>query len=101
MAGFQHNTRTLIAPARLNRPAGRRVYWGVLTFAVVAFSLTFLGPLYWMVTGGLKTGKEIAQIPPTLIPADPDFGNYADAWTGLDLGHLLLNTLYYAFGALA
>jgi multiple sugar transport system permease protein len=96
-----NSTRTLISPARLNRPAGRRIYWALVILVVVTFSVTFLGPFYWMVTGGLKTGQEIAQIPPTLFPADPDPGNYADAWTNLDLGRLLLNTVWYAFGALA
>ncbi len=100
MATISPGTRTLISPARLNRPSGRRIYWALVVFVVIAFSLAFLGPLYWMVTGGLKTGREIAQVPPTLFPADPDPGNYADAWTGLDLGRLLVNTLWYAFGAL-
>ena len=94
-------TRTLISPARLNRPAGRRIYWTLVIVVVVVATVAFIGPFYWMVTGGLKTGHEIAQVPPTLFPADPDPGNYADAWTGLDLGRLLLNTVWYAFGALA
>jgi multiple sugar transport system permease protein len=101
MARFDHATRTLISPARLNRPAGRRIYWALVIFVVVAFSVAFLGPLYWMVTGGLKTGREIAQVPPTLFPADPDPGNYRDAWINIELGRLLLNTIWYAFGALA
>jgi multiple sugar transport system permease protein len=67
----------------------------------VVFSLAFLGPLYWMVTGGLKSGREIAQIPPTLVPEHPDFGNYTEAWVGIGLGRLLLNTVWYAGGALA
>jgi len=94
-------TRTLISPASLSRKSGKRVYWILLVTTIVVFSLVFLGPLYWMVTGGLKTGQEIAQVPPTLFPADPDPGNYADAWTNLELGRLLLNTVWYAFGALA
>jgi multiple sugar transport system permease protein len=94
-------TRTLISPASLSRKSGRRVYWFLLVTTIVVFSLVFLGPLYWMVTGGLKTGPEIAQIPPTLVPENPDFGNYSDAWIGIGLGRLLLNTLWYAGGALA
>jgi multiple sugar transport system permease protein len=94
-------TRTLISPAALSRRSGRRVYWILLVSTIVVFSLVFLGPLYWMVTGGLKTGPEIAQIPPTLFPKNPDFGNYSDAWIGIGLGRLLLNTLWYAGGALA
>ena len=93
-------TRTLISPVRLNRPAGRRIYWALVIVVVLAFSVAFLGPLYWMVTGGLKTGPEIAHVPPTLFPQDPDPGNYVDAWIGVELGRLLLNTIWYAFGAL-
>ena len=94
-------TRTLIAPARLNRPGGRRIYWILVALTVVMFTLVFTGPLYWMVTGGLKTGQEVAQVPPTLYPEHPDLRNYADAWTALSIGRLLFNTVYYAVGALA
>jgi multiple sugar transport system permease protein len=101
MANFNHGARTLISPARLARPAGKRIYWALVIGTVIVFSLLFLGPLYWMVTGGLKTGPEIAQIPPTLFPAHPDPGNYTEAWVGVGLGRLLLNTIWYAGGALA
>ena len=90
-------TRTLISPARLNRP----VYWMLVIATVLAFTLVFIGPLYWMVTGALKSGQEVAQVPPTLYPRHPELRNYADAWTALSIGRLLLNTTWYAFGALA
>src|ERR1051326_2139730 len=95
------STRTLISAARLSRPAARRTYWIIVILTGIAFRLIFLGPLYWMVTGGLKTGQEIAQNPPTLIPQHPQPSNYADAWSELELGRLILNTVIYAFGALA
>jgi multiple sugar transport system permease protein len=101
MASFDASSRTLISPARLNRPAGRRIYWTLVIVVVVVATLAFIGPFYWMVTGGLKTGHEIAQIPPTLYPRNPDVSNYLDAWTGIGLGQLLLNTIWYAAGALA
>ena len=102
MAATAHRgTRTLISPAQLSRPAGRRIYWTLVVLVVVVVTVAFIGPFYWMVTGGLKTGHEIAQIPPTLYPQDPDVGNYLDAWTGIGLGRLLLNTIWYAAGALA
>jgi multiple sugar transport system permease protein len=94
-------TRTLISSARLNRPGGKRIYWILVVLTVVLFTLLFTGPLYWMVTGGLKTGQEVAQVPPTLYPKHPAPRNYADAWTALSIGRLLFNTVYYAVGALA
>ncbi|MEN3614921.1 carbohydrate ABC transporter permease [Plantactinospora sp. ZYX-F-223] len=93
-------TRTLISAAQLRRGRGKVVYWALLTTVVVVFTLVFLGPLYWMVTGALKSGQEIAQTPPTLFPQDPQPQNYADAWNNLDLAKLLFNTFYYAAGAL-
>lgn len=94
-------TRTLISPAQLARPRGKFLYWTALVLVLVVFTLVFIGPLYWMVTSGLKSPQEFAQTPPTLVPEDAHPGNYADAWGVMDLAKLLGNTLYYALGALA
>lgn len=92
-------TRTLISAAQLTRGRGRVIYWTLLAVVVVVFTLAFIGPLYWMVTGALKSGQEIAQTPPSLFPREPRPQNYVDAWHNLDLAKLLFNTFYYATGA--
>jgi multiple sugar transport system permease protein len=92
-------TRTLISQAQLRRGKGKVLYWVVLTLVIVVFTVVFIGPLYWMVTGALKSGQEIAQTPPTLFPKHPEGQNYADAWSNLNLGKLMFNTFYYAAGA--
>jgi multiple sugar transport system permease protein len=92
-------TRTLISQAQLRRGKGKVLYWMVLTLVVVVFTAVFIGPLYWMVTGALKSGQEIAQTPPSLFPKHPEGQNYADAWNNLNLGKLMFNTFYYAAGA--
>ncbi|HZN71896.1 MAG TPA: carbohydrate ABC transporter permease [Micromonosporaceae bacterium] len=92
-------TRTLISQSQLRRGRGRFLYWTLLALVLGVFSLAFIGPLYWMVTGALKSGQEIAQTPPTLFPADPQPQNYSDAWYRLNLAKLLFNTFYYAVGA--
>jgi multiple sugar transport system permease protein len=94
-------TRTLISSAQLNRPRGRIYYRIVLTLVVVIFTLVFIGPLYFLFSDGLKSTQEAVQVPPTIIPAHVHPGTYASAWSRVGLGRLLLNTLYYAFGALA
>lgn len=101
MAATDSQTRTLISPTRLRRPCAKVVYWTVLVAVIVVFTGVFIGPLYWMVTGGLKTAQEVAQSPPTWFPDRPEPGNYATAWSQLTLARLLVNTLVYAFGALA
>ncbi|MEW1928767.1 carbohydrate ABC transporter permease [Streptomyces sp. NPDC088360] len=95
------STRTLISPAQLARPRGKVLYRTAFTVVTVVFTLVFIGPLYWMVTSGLKSPQEFAQTPPTLVPDAVHPQNYADAWGVMDLARLLFNTLYYAFGALA
>ena len=72
-------TRTLISEAQIGRGRGKIFYWVVLVGVVVVFTAVFIGPLYWMVTGALKSGQEIAQVPPTLFPKHPQPQNYADA----------------------
>jgi multiple sugar transport system permease protein len=94
-------SRTLISPAQWNRRSGKVIYWTVLSVTVALFTLIFLGPLYWMVTGGFKSTLEIIQSPPTWFPHHWSFGTYTKAWRDLHLGRLLLNSVYYSFGALA
>jgi multiple sugar transport system permease protein len=92
-------TRTLISDAQLRRGKGKVLYWTVLTLVVVVFTLVFIGPLYWMVTGALKSAQEVAQTPPTLFPKHPEAQSYVDAWNNLNLAKLMFNTFYYAAGA--
>jgi multiple sugar transport system permease protein len=100
-ASFSSQNRTLISSATLSRRKGRIVYWTVLSVVLVVFTLIFVGPLYWMVTGGFKSAQEVVANPPTLFPKHPQASNYHTAWTQLKIARLLFNTLYYAFGALA
>ncbi|GAA1611395.1 MULTISPECIES: carbohydrate ABC transporter permease [Kribbella] len=91
--------RTLVSPLALRTPRGRIVYWTVLVLTVVGFTGAFVFPLYWMVTGALKSPDELAQIPPSFFPKTFDFQVYADAWEQLQLGVFLKNTALYAGGA--
>src|SRR6266571_3237720 len=93
--------RTLVSSAQLNRARGKLGYRIVLTVVVVIFTLVFIGPLYFLFSDGLKSTTEAVQVPPTIIPAHVHPGTYASSWSRVGLGRLLVNTLYYAFGALA
>jgi multiple sugar transport system permease protein len=94
-------TRTLISPAQLGRTRGKVAYWTVFGVVMVIFTLVFLGPLYWMAANGLKSTQEFVRTPPTGFPKALHPENYSHAWDVMDLSRLLLNTLWYAFGALA
>jgi multiple sugar transport system permease protein len=94
-------TRTLISSAQLNRPRGKIVYRIVLTLVIVVFTLVFIGPMYFLFSDGLKSTTEAIQAPPTIIPAHVHPSTYLHAWSRVGIGRLLVNTMYYAFGALA
>ncbi|GAA5083163.1 multiple sugar transport system permease protein [Thermocatellispora tengchongensis] len=94
-----HGVRTLVSPHTLTTRRGRAAYWAVLILVVVGFTLAFVFPFFWMVTGALKSPQELAQIPPGVLPESPDWGVYAEAWELLDLGLFLRNTALYAGGA--
>ncbi|GAA4870050.1 carbohydrate ABC transporter permease [Kitasatospora terrestris] len=93
-------TRTLISPVRLNQPAGRRTYRIVLVLTLVMATIVFIGPLYWMATGGFKSPQELVRTPPTLFPESPGTHAFTEAWDRLGMAQLLLNTVVYAGGAL-
>jgi multiple sugar transport system permease protein len=95
------STRTLISSAQLNRRGGRIIYPAVLTLVIVVFTLVFIGPMYFLFTDGLKSTAESIATPPTLYPHHLHPATYLQAFDRLDVGRLLWNTLYYAFGALA
>jgi multiple sugar transport system permease protein len=95
------STRTLISDVQLNRRSGKIVYRIVLTAVVVGFTLVFIGPMYFLFTDGLKSTQEAIATPPTLYPHQVFPSNYVQAWNRLDIGLMLWNSLYYAFGALA
>jgi len=93
--------RTLISGVALNRRRGKIVYRIVLTLVIVVFTLVFIGPLYFLFTDAVKSTQEVIATPPTLVPHSFDLGNFTTAWNRLDVGLMLWNTVYYAFGALA
>jgi multiple sugar transport system permease protein len=94
-------TRTLISSAQLNRRGGKITYRVVLTLIIVVFTLVFIGPMYFLFADGLKSTSEAIATPPTLYPHHLHPATYLEAFNRMDVGRLLWNTLYYAFGALA
>jgi multiple sugar transport system permease protein len=95
------STRTLISPVSLNRPRGKISYRVTLTLVLVVFTLVFIGPMYFLFADGLKSTQETIATPPTLYPHQLNPGNFVQSWNRLDVGLMLWNTVYYAFGALA
>ena len=74
---------------RLRRGAGRTA----LYIAVIAVSLMYLLPLFWMVRSSLMSAGEIFLIPPVWIPNPPRWSNYTKALTTIPFGRYFLNTM--------
>ncbi|MBO2459666.1 carbohydrate ABC transporter permease [Actinomadura violacea] len=94
-----NETRTLVSPHTLGTRRGKAIYWTTLVSIVVIFTFVFVFPLYWMVTGAMKSPDELADVPPGVFPRHFDLSGYREAWRQLDLGLYLRNTLVYALGA--
>jgi multiple sugar transport system permease protein len=97
----EYASRTLISPAQLRSRKGKTIYWIVLACTLVAFTIAFLFPLYWAVTGAMKSSTELARVPPTILPETWNPAIYADAWDQINLGKYFLNTIVVAGGAVA
>lgn len=93
--------RTLFSPTQLRSPRGKLIYWVVFTVTIAVFTLAFLFPLYWAVTGAIKAPTELARTPPTVVPQAWHPEAYVEAWTQLRLARYFLNTIVVAVGAWA
>jgi multiple sugar transport system permease protein len=87
-----------VSAAQLRRGRTRVLYLTVLVVTTVLFLLAFVLPIYWMVSGALKSPAELALSTPTFVPRTVHPENYAKAWTELQIAHHFLNTALYALG---
>jgi len=83
----------------LRSTRGKTTYWVVFGGMLVLFVVAFLFPIYWMITGAMKSTPELVSTPPTLVPQQFHPGNYATAWSDMDLAQYLGNTVIQAGGA--
>jgi multiple sugar transport system permease protein len=58
-----------------------------------------VGPLYWTIKGAVSPPAELVAHPLRLWPAEPDFGNFATAFSELRVGRYLWNTVQVVFGS--
>ncbi|HET7838157.1 MAG TPA: carbohydrate ABC transporter permease [Rectinemataceae bacterium] len=62
-----------------------------------------LVPFVWMLLSSLKPQAEIFSFPPSLLPKQPSFRNYAAAWNagGLNFARMFMNSMIVAIPATA
>ncbi|HSL63071.1 MAG TPA: carbohydrate ABC transporter permease [Gaiellaceae bacterium] len=90
-----------IAPAA---PAPGRFAWtrkGWIVVLLLAGLVVMVGPFVWMVLGSLKSQRELLQVPPTWLPADPTVSNYDRLFDRLDFPTYFWNSTLIAVAVTA
>jgi multiple sugar transport system permease protein len=64
------------------------------TLVVAGLLVAF--PFFWMVSTALKTQSEAAVFPPPLVPAVPQWANFAEAWKEMEFAHYFWNSALVA-----
>jgi ABC-type glycerol-3-phosphate transport system permease component len=71
----------------------RRDFGNALLFLFTALlAVAFLFPFLWSISSSLKTGFEVIAYPPTLLPKEPQWSNYPEAWNSANLGLFFWNS---------
>lgn len=74
-------------------PRARRLGPAATYATLVVLGLVVLAPFLWMISTSLQTNEALFQIPPQLIPAQPQWHNYVDALTAVPFLTWARNTL--------
>ncbi len=54
-------------------------------------------PIYWMLSGSLKTNQQINTYPPIWFPPDPQWSNYRTAWNLAPFDRFFINSVITTF----
>ena len=63
------------------------------TTAILAASLLFVVPLYWLLTSAVKSNADIYTWPLHWIPSSLELDNFSDAWNAAPFDRFFLNSL--------
>ncbi|WP_347976807.1 carbohydrate ABC transporter permease [Microbacterium sp. ProA8] len=90
-------TSTAHHPGRVRRALAKVPMWIILGILLVVV----VYPLFWMLTGSLKTQDEFLNNPTWALPEDwTNFSNYVEAWTVGNLDVYIRNSIVAVFPSL-
>jgi ABC-type glycerol-3-phosphate transport system permease component len=69
-----------------------RIFTTITYALLVACSLVFLVPIFWMASSSLKPVEHVFDLPIQWLPPDPQFGNYPAALGEYDFKRYFLNS---------
>ena len=83
-----------VVRSRITGPGIQRiVMWIVAWVLTTALALMFMFPFVWSISSSLKTAFEVTAFPPRLLPRDPQWGNYVEAWSYADFSLFFRNSI--------
>ena len=62
-------------------------------FLLVIFAIITVFPFYWMISSSLKSGFEVIQTPPKMLPENVMWSNYSTAFSMAPFGRYFINTI--------
>ena len=62
-------------------------------FLLVIFAIITVFPFYWMISSSLKSGFEVIQTPPTMLPENVMWSKYSTAFSMAPFGRYFINTI--------
>ncbi len=82
--------------AARGRPRSARRTSLPMTALLWLLILVYAFPVAWLLLSSLKPGSELFSYPLSILPEDPTFSGYSDAWTRVDFARYFGNTLLVA-----
>jgi putative chitobiose transport system permease protein len=84
------------ARARTRQGLSHHVGRAALYLLVAVLAVIFTAPFFFSISSSLKSTEELHTFPPTLVPAMPQFANYARVFQVVPYGTFYVNTVIIA-----
>ncbi|MDQ6594937.1 carbohydrate ABC transporter permease [Bacillus salipaludis] len=86
---------TLSASYKTSKSLGNRIGFGILYVILGVIAIVQVYPLVWLFLFSLKTNQEVFGMSPFSLPHNPQWGNYAKAWTAGHIDVYFFNSVLY------
>lgn len=79
---------------RVQSQAKAKLLTNIATYGLLTgLGLTWIFPLYWMLSSALKDDPQVYTVPPVMIPNPMHWNNFYDAWTRFDFNTAAFNSV--------
>jgi len=85
--------RQAVAQPKTGRPSNLFTRTAQYTILII-LGITWIFPLFWMVTSALKDDPQVYTVPPNLLPDPAHWRNFYDAWHRLDFTTATFNSVF-------